>query len=261
MLDGALSITDSTRSPHFQLIMRHAPILGKAIIENTAGGKLDESVSRIIHFIMQYVNELFIKCELPSPTKYGAAFHSQHEYFPGYPITIGKSYYKMDKGRNLDDIFCKKLTGNHPTLSPGIFTVFCRHRVCLGFSLMQSAESPRTPFEIFLRRFNSHLSNMRIFYDNCCNLHQYCLNREPGRFSETIFLIDRLHYQDHIACTEGYSTSAYNSDPEIRAINTQINEQANADLRNLSKQVSHMRPENVILQMKVFLADRNRRVK
>ena len=150
-------------------------------------------MAKVIHFILVNVNQTLMKCEVPSPESYGAPYDSPYEYFPGFPVTLGRSHYEMDVHKNQDDVFCRKFSGSHPTLSPGIFTVFCRHRVCLGFSLMTSAESPRTPFEIFLKRFNGHLNNMRIFYDNCCNLHQFVLNREPARFSETIFFKDRPH--------------------------------------------------------------------
>ena len=36
-----------------------------------------------------------------------------------------------------------------------------------------------------------------IIYDNCCNLHQYCLNREPQFFKESWFVIDRFHWPNH----------------------------------------------------------------
>ena len=261
VIEGQVNLRDSTSSEHFTNIKRHAPILAKSMLDNTTDGKLDKHPGRVIKFLLHHINELFDKYDIPANNKYGQPCSNPYEFFPGFPVTLGKAYYAMDKEPVSKDAYCRKLTGAHPTLSPGIFTVFCRHRICLGFSLMTSAESPKTPFDIFIRRFSPFLPNMRIFYDNSCNLHQYALNREPKRFSETIFLIDRLHYQDHKACTEGYSTSAYNSDPSIKAINTQVNEQANSDLRNLSKQVTHMRPDNVMLHTKIFLAERNRRMK
>ena len=105
------------------------------------------------------------------------------------------------------------------------------------------------------------MPQLRIVYDNSCNLHKFALSREPVRFSETVFLIDRLHFLDHTSCTLGYSVNAYYSDPTIKTLNTQVNEQANSDLRNLSKQVAHMTPQNVILYVKTFLAERNRHKK
>ena len=36
-----------------------------------------------------------------------------------------------------------------------------------------------------------------IIYGNACNLHSYCLNRDPDYFRETVFLVDRFHWKNH----------------------------------------------------------------
>lgn len=36
-----------------------------------------------------------------------------------------------------------------------------------------------------------------VVYDNACNLHSYCLNRDPAFFKNTQFLVDRLRWADH----------------------------------------------------------------
>merc|ERR1712105_87726 len=94
-----------------------------------------------------------------------------------------------------------------------------------------------------------------VIYDNSCKLHLYCLKREPARFRNTIFLVDRLHYpRGHIGCSLGYSMDTYEADDKIKNINSQANEQANAKLRLLSTQAVNMAPENLIQHTKVFLA-------
>ena len=60
-------------------------------------------------------------------------------------------------------------------------------------TVMDSVESPRIPFELFVRRFTK--VPRIIIYDNACKLHLYALKREPVRFSKTKFLVDRLHYR------------------------------------------------------------------
>jgi len=258
VLSGAVDIRDSTEASHFSLIKKSVPLLADAIVENMEGnGKLSECATRVIEYIVTHVIELLSECEVPASDRYGEPTESAYEFFPCFPSKLGKSYYAIDTQKNNDDVHCRKLSNSHPVLSPGIFTMFCRHRICLGFSLMMTTESPRTPFEILLRRFPDYLSQLRIVYDNCCNLHQFALNREPARFAETLFMIDRLHFQDHVSCTLGYSTNSYNYDPHVKSLNTQINEQANSDLRNLSKQIAYMKPENVILHLKIFLVERN----
>ena len=261
VIERNVNLRDSTAHELLKQIKKDAPIIADVIQANTKAGQLDPLVANIISYILLSINELFLPTSIPASERYGSPIEHPYEYFPGFPMLLGKAIYSMDSKNSKDDSYCRKMSGSHPTLSPGMFTIFCRHRVCLGFTLMTHSESPKTPFEIFLRRFSSFLPQLRIFYDNACNLHQYALNREPARFSETIFLVDRLHYQDHTACSEGYSTNTYNTDSSIKKMNTQLNEQANADLRNLSKQVTYMKPANVIMHTKLFLADRNRKVK
>ena len=119
---------------------------------------------------------------------------------------------------------------------PGLFTMFCRHGICLGFQVMDSAESPRTVFDILVRRFPKIPS--LIIYDNACKLHLFALKREPARFQQTRFMVDRLHYRKgHVGCTLGYSMDSYSSNPYIKSINSQANEQANAALRRLATQL------------------------
>lgn len=45
-----------------------------------------------------------------------------------------------------------------------------------------------------------------VVYDNACNLHTYCLNRDPKFFERTRFLVDRLHWRDHtgLQCIRSY---------------------------------------------------------
>jgi hypothetical protein len=58
---------------------------------------------------------------------------------------------------------------------------------------MKDAESPRTIFTALYTRCQE--APQRLSYDNGCNTHQYLLNREPGFFANTSFLIDETHYQ------------------------------------------------------------------
>jgi hypothetical protein len=45
--------------------------------------------------------------------------------------------------------------------------------------------------------FSLILTPKIIVYDNACNLHSYCLNRNPTCFKETKFLVDRFHWKNH----------------------------------------------------------------
>ena len=128
--------------------------------------------------------------------------------------------------------------------------------MCYGFQVLQYSESPKTAFDLLVRRFEK--MPRYLIYDNSCKLHLYALKREPIRFQNTKFMVDRLHYpRGHVGCSLGYSMDTYSSDNTIKNINSQANEQANARLRLLSTQAVCMSPENIIQHTKVFLALRN----
>ena len=87
------------------------------------------------------------------------------------------------------------------------------------------------------------------------------MKREPALFSNTRFMVDRFHYnKGHVGCTLEYCMDEYSKDPEIVSLNSQVNEQANADLHRLGSQIVSMRPENTMVYIKNFLAIRNFKV-
>ena len=155
-------------------------------------------------------------------------------FFPSLPIVRGTPAYAADQvnsSRTPDDAdSCRKYSSSHPSLTPGIFTVYCPHAICYGFEVMRSHESPQHPFEIFLTRFEQPPST--IIYDNSCKLHQYVLNRQPSHFQNTNFFVDRFHWRGHVGCSSGYSLDKYTTS-DIATINSQVNEQANAGLQRI----------------------------
>lgn len=105
-----------------------------------------------------------------------------------------------------------------------VTVVYLHIGVCYGFQVLRVAESPNAPFTILFSRFNqsksynfsllyTKVTNQNkcyifslfiyvsgpevIIYDNGCNLHNYCLNREPVFFKLSWFLVDRFHWPNH----------------------------------------------------------------
>ena len=135
--------------------------------------------------------------------------------------------------------------------------VFCPHGICYGFEVMQSCESPRHPFNIFRHRFQK--APQVIVYDNACKLHQFCLNREPYYFRNTLFVVDRFHWRGHVGCSAGYCLNSY-TQMAIKEINSQVNEQANAGLQRIRGQLAYMTPENFMFTLTLFLTIKNKDV-
>ena len=73
-------------------------------------------------------------------------------FFPHLPLQTGKGKYGANKllsKRKQTSDSCRKDSYGHPSLSPGIFTIFCPHGICYGFEVMQSCESPIASIQHF----------------------------------------------------------------------------------------------------------------
>jgi len=116
---------------------------------------------------------------------------------------------------------------------------------------METCESPRHPFEIFRSHFQTPLRV--IIYDNACKLHQYCLNREPHFFQNTLFAVDRFHRRGHVGCSSGYSLDSYKLFLPLAEINSQVNEQAKAGLQRIRGQLAYMIADNFMFNVSFFL--------
>ena len=146
-------------------------------------GKLPHTVCDLVLQIIDVCHAPFSKPPPPA-SFYPPPTADDLSFFPKLPLRSGKGHYTADKAlKTYDNDSCRKASYGHPSLSPGIFTVFCPHGICYGFEVMQSSESPRHPLNIFRHRFLR--PPQVIVYDNACKLHQYCLNREPYFFQNT----------------------------------------------------------------------------
>ncbi|XP_070537887.1 uncharacterized protein [Ptychodera flava] len=260
-----LNLFHSQHRDKLQVITQHAPLISDFIEAVSSNGSLPLDVRYLLKDILK-------RCKVPAPMtevsnqylqpNQGDLFKTL-DFFPNMPKIHGAGNYKFDcreetrACRGLDT--CNKFYKGHPSLSPGIFTMYCKHKVCLGFQVMKHHESPALPFKIIRQRFQT--APKIIIYDNACKLHQYCLNREPDFFKHTMFLVDRLHWCNHTGCSSGYNMDTYKSNKEIMKLNSQICEQTNASISRIKAQLSYMLPDNFIFHAALFLCLANKNVK
>ena len=247
-----LDIQDSTNSQQLALIQACAPVLANFICKcPKIDGKLPDDVCGIIRHILTKVERTHAYHSHPA-SSYGTPNTHDRSFFPAWPTIRSPAKYAADSTttpRELDD--CRKASYGHPSLTPGVFTVYCPHGVCYGFEIMQQCESPKHPFTIFTCHFP--VPPGAIVYDNGCKLHSYCLNREPALYKDTRFFIDRFHWRGHIGCSKGYCLDEYSA-AEVRSLNSQVNEQANLGLQRIKGHLSYMKPDNFRFTLSLFLA-------
>lgn len=100
-----------------------------------------------------------------------------------------------------------------------------------------------------------------VVYDNGCHLHDYALNRDPRFFRDTKFLIDRLHADNHVACSSGYDIRTYNESAELVRLNSQAAEQYNSMLTTSTPSLSHSTEYHFKLRLRLLFKYLNSRKK
>ncbi|CAG2192478.1 unnamed protein product [Mytilus edulis] len=212
-----------------------------------------ETFQNCLDFFQQKTFDPFLKETCPSETpdeEDGLAF------FPQLPKQRKRGFFVADKkGSKSKEDFCSKFSKGHPSLLPGVFTMFCPHGVCYGFQVMKLHESPDVPFTLLRTRFTR--APKLVIYDNACSLHAYCLNRDPVFFSNTTFRVDALHFKNHKACGPGYELKRY---PQHVHLNSQVVEQANSRLQRIKGSLSYMTQTNFIKHCKLYVWGQNEAV-
>jgi hypothetical protein len=155
------------------------------------------------------------------------------------------------QGRSVDDeaVGCRHAFFSSRKKTGGVFTLFCQHGICLAFFILPSAEGRSEVYSYIIKHFKT--PPKLIVYDFACALEKFFLNRAPWFVKYTVFVIDRFHWVNHLACSKGYNVSLY---PQHNGINTQAAEQANSCLCTIAKSASLMTQEHCMLNMAFFLS-------
>jgi hypothetical protein len=96
-------------------------------------------------------------------------------FFPGRPVVRTLKRVEL---RSAKEEQCSKDYQANSRLGNGLVLFWCgKHRVCLGWVLLQSAESLEIVYTTLLTRFP--VLPKIVCYDNACNLAEYCYNRAP----------------------------------------------------------------------------------
>ena len=157
-------------------------------------------------------------------------------WYPDIAIYGDKSLYRgsMHTGRNLmaTNLFALEFS---PSFAIMVFATY-------GFQVMDTCKSPKYPFEIFRSCFDTAPSV--IIYDNACKFHQYCLNRGASVLQAHTIYCGQISLDKHSV--------------DLRGINCQANEQANAGLQGIRGQLSYMTLDNFMFTVSLFCALRIR---
>lgn len=179
------------------------------------------------------------------------AIQQTGQYFPGRPVY--RDVKTVTLSRN--ETRCTKNTKQSGKLGAGVLLFWCAsHRICIGWTLLTEAESPKSVYDVLATRFQK--MPQYIIYDNACNLFEYCHNRSPHLFRDTVFLSDAFHWVNHINCGCCFNSRIYSS---IESYSSVVHEQKNAFLAKHKKTSPRMRYDTFVELLCVVLATINYR--
>lgn len=115
-------------------------------------------------------------------------------------------------------------------MGPGVLIFHClEHNKCIGFVILDGAESPKIVTEIIVSRMSS--PPQIIIYDNGSNLCEYVLNRFPLFFNKTRFFVDGFYFKSYTNCPNTYDSNF--NEGLTGKLNTSLAEQKNSRYANL----------------------------
>ncbi len=168
---GSIDVFSSRHHRSLAVLQEYAPLLASFLsaCRKGPGGVIPDNVLSVIDHILLTVHAPFTR-PAPLAQSYPPPNPSSPlSFFPHLPQLHGYGVYEADKARpTKDDDMCQKRSYGHPTLSPGIFTIYCPHGVCYGFEVLRECESPRHPFQIFKTRFSKPPSKSSTTTDVVC---------------------------------------------------------------------------------------------
>jgi hypothetical protein len=100
------------------------------------------------------------------------------DFFPNYPIHTMENLYKADsKPDDSEDDACEKSFSGASTISGGIGTLSCNHKITKGFRAIKKGESPVIFCNSILRRLPEKVKAHKrvVVYNFACKMHTVCL--------------------------------------------------------------------------------------
>ena len=126
----------------------------------------------LLHELINKADAPFLCCSTSTDSDSSVSDFDELSFFPNLQQIRCRPAYAAD--RSTRSKICTKKGGRHPTLLPGVFTIFCQHGdfilnyihnnhkiindclfqgICYGFETMKVSESPNTAFTILFTRF------------------------------------------------------------------------------------------------------------
>ena len=140
-------------------------------------------------------------------------------YFPNLPKVHGIPAYLADQWATRrapeDQDACRKYSLSHPTLTPGMFTIYCPHGVLLWIRSNAIAWISKASIQNFLHSFQYTTTYHRLQQPIASYINTFSIDiNHISRAHLSLLVVS--HWQGHVRCSSGYSLDRYTM-PKPRA--------------------------------------------
>ena len=174
---------------------------------------------------------------------YGYKIHHTRPKYDFQSERKGKSKKKnVESDNNIKVGDCNKYFHKFSTMSNGIVIFKClEHEEIMGFHVMSTPEGLNDYFSALIMMYEDDKAPKLVLGDIACQLERYCMNREPSKFKNTLFLNDEMHSQGH-KCGPLYNVKYYkDSLSSFVFLNDPSIEQTNRICKNLKISTMYMK--------------------
>ena len=168
---------------------------------------------------------------------------------------------ELDQQENIIAAPCNKyysLANLNKKKSGGILALWCPHGIAVGFHMVPKAEGRNDVFSAIYTRWER--APKLVIYDYSCQLHVYCMRREPQFWHNTMFAVDSFHYsKSHRRCSEAYNMR-FIADiiPAYASVKDTSAEVGNSSLASIRKSIRYMGQRRAMAFIKLRLEILNR---
>ena len=176
-----------------------------------------------------------------SGSHYGYTVHHTRPTYDYNSETIKKRRKQDQDESDINNANCNKYYNEYTKMSNGIIVVKCaKHEECMGWHTLKTPESVNDCFSLIMVMYPGNTAPSIVLCDNACQLHRYCMYREPQKFKNTLFLNDEFHAKGH-KCGPLYNIKYFkDSLSKFAFLNDSDIEQTNSKLKLLRSSTSYM---------------------
>lgn len=254
----------------FLKLLKFSPVLLRVVeIAREAGATADiaDKLRKFVECLLKCAKKTYENVadycffdSIDSPEDFYSEFTPKHlstiwatgHSFPAYPPKKKIADVCIQQESLVD--MCNKTYHQKGTCGAGLVPFWClEHKKCIGWIVLESAESPRVITNALLTRFPD--ADV-VMYDNGCRLHEYILNRFPTAAKNMQFLIDSLHWMNHTSCAEVYNPDNYRE--QLGNMSSVLCEQKNSILHRLKNTAPHLNFRSFVALMFYAVAQINK---